>query len=438
MILIYSASITARVSYVCKYLFTSILGVPVGLTSDREEYERYQHPKINYSSEALSGIQISPVSLLFEKGFLPLTIECSLWKGIPVLFAISSSATLPFDPFAATFYMITRYEEYLSHSVDHHGRASASGSLAFQNKFLDIPVVEHWALSLKQTVNSHYPGYSFPERSFSFIPTIDVDTAFAYQGRGFLRMTGAIFKNNWGDNKRRAKTLIFGQPDPYDTFQLLSSWHRQYNLKPIYFFLVGKHGTYDKNISPHQRNFRALIKEINENHEIGIHPSYGSNRYPNRIKEEIRVLQRITGEPVNRSRQHFLMLRFPETYQHLIKNGITKDYSMGYASKPGFRAGTCTPFPFYDLTREMETSLMVYPFQVMDGTFNHHLKLSPLEAIEYIIRLIDEVRKVNGTFISLWHNESLSDIRNWHRWQEVYQQLLSYGSRNNSIHPQFK
>ena len=68
---------------------------------------------------------------------------------------------------------------------------------------------------------------------------------------------------------------------------------------------------------------------------------------------------------------------------------------------------------------------MVYPFQVMDGTLNHYKKFSVLEALETMSLLINEVKKVNGTFISLWHNESLGEMREWEGWRVVYQQLLS-------------
>ena len=47
------------------------------------------------------------------------------------------------------------------------------------------------------------------------------------------------------------------------------------------------------------------------------------------------------------------------------------------------------------------------------------------EAKAIIQSLIHEVKSVNGTFISLWHNESLSDQDRWKGWREVYTYLLS-------------
>jgi len=102
-----------------------------------------------------------------------------------------------------------------------------------------------------------------------------------------------------------------------------------------------------------------------------------------------------------------------------------EDYTMGYAAEPGFRAGICTPFYFYDLDYETETKLLVYPFTVMDGTLRDYKDVGIEEAKAIIQSLIYEVKAVNGTFISLWHNESLSDQGRWKGWREVYTYLLS-------------
>jgi hypothetical protein len=99
---------------------------------------------------------------------------------------------------------------------------------------------------------------------------------------------------------------------------------------------------------------------------------------------------------------------------------------MGYPSQVGFRAGICVPYPFYDLTTETETSLTIHPFGVMDGTLNEYLKLTPAQAIEKVKLLIDEVKAVNGTFYSLWHNSSLSEKGDWRGWTKVYTQLVDY------------
>ena len=127
---------------------------------------------------------------------------------------------------------------------------------------------------------------------------------------------------------------------------------------------------------------------------------------------------------MTKSRQHFLMLRFPETYRNLIANGISEDYTMGYADEVGFRASLCTPFYFYDLQKEEKTNLRIHPFAVMDATMNLYLKIKPAVALDYVRQLIDETKKVTGTFILLWHNESLSEVATWKGWKNVYEELI--------------
>ena len=48
--------------------------------------------------------------------------------------------------------------------------------------------------------------------------------------------------------KNRIDVLCDKTSDPYNTFDYQEEIHQQYQVKPIYFFLVGDYATYDKNI----------------------------------------------------------------------------------------------------------------------------------------------------------------------------------------------
>lgn len=67
----------------------------------------------------------------------------------------------------------------------------------------------------------------------------------------------------------------------------------------------------------------------------------------------------------------------------------------------------------------------------MDGTLKDYLKLSPEEGMDYISRLVREVKLVNGTFVSLWHNDAFSDKGAWAGWKEVYEAMLQMTSEQN-------
>lgn len=120
------------------------------------------------------------------------------------------------------------------------------------------------------------------------------------------------------------------------------------------------------------------------------------------------------------------MLNLPQTYRRLINLDIKEDFTMGFAQQIGFRAGTCTPFPFYDLDMDFTTKLIVNPFAVMDASLNFYMELTPDEAYQRICKLVDEVKRVDGTFMSLWHNESLSDKWDWKGWKDLYQRMIMY------------
>ena len=204
--------------------------------------------------------------------------------------------------------------------------------------------------------------------------------------------------------------------------------HKKYNLHPIYFFLFAEYGLNDKNVPTRSQRFRYLIKSIADNADVGIHPSYNSNFKLEKLEKEVRGLSKVLNRDITRSRQHFLKLTFPETYRNLMNLDINDDYTMGYASEIGFRASICNSFNFYDLDLEIETKLRLHPFQVMDATVNFYLQISPEDSIERIEGIIDEVKKVDGEFISLWHNETLAEYKFWKGWRKVYDEMLAYAN----------
>ena len=161
------------------------------------------------------------------------------------------------------------------------------------------------------------------------------------------------------------------------------------------------------------------MRSFSKTNEIGIHPSYASYDDFLQLKKEKENLEDVIGKKINKSRQHYLRLSFPDTYDNLIRIGITEDYSMGYASAVGFRAGTCTPFTFYNVKKEHVTTFKIVPFQVMDRTLKNYIGLNKEESIKEMQELIGRVKKVKGVFVSLWHNNSLSDYREWKGWRTL-------------------
>src|SRR5690606_3970490 len=136
----------------------------------------------------------------------------------------------------------------------------------------------------------------------------------------------------------------------------------------------------------------------------GLHPSYAAHSRPGRLQQERDLLRNYTDKEVVHSRQHYLKFRLPDTYRQLIAAGIKEEYSMGYATQNGFRAGTSRSFLWFDLLQNEVSGLRVHPFVFMDATAWFYQQYNLTEAFSEWERLYLAVGKNGGTFISIWHN----------------------------------
>lgn len=434
MILFYSEKITPRIRYSAQLIFTRILKVDVVFTTNKKEFIQSERPKINYSGTRFSDeIYLKPNGLLNSSGVEKPEILEVKYNGDTGFFPSSPDSLLPFDIFASAFYLVTRFEEYAESRSDKYGRFQAENSILFKYGLLQKPVVNIWAGWLKDAVQAKYPLLVFSEKKFKFISTIDVDNAWAYRNKGFWRTAAAfcksVVKGNFSEITTRIKVFTGKKPDPYGTYSYLEKVFAGNEEKVRFFFLLGDYGKFDKNISYQNKKLIRLIQKLSGKFEVGIHPSFAATGTTagNRISEEKIRLEKITGKNILWSRNHYLRLKLPESYSDLLKAGISADFTMGYAEKPGFRAGICTPFYFYDLEKEKETGLLVVPFQVMDGTLKNYLNFSPEKAWSEVEKLMNHVKQVGGTFVGIWHNESVSDYGEWKGYRTVFEKMNKLG-----------
>jgi hypothetical protein len=426
-LLIYSEHITPRLKYVIRFIFDDFLGIVSEITSDRELFIKTERLKLSYASERLNDeFNIIPAGLLFENQIREIKPEVGIWNDMKTIFPVFGKADLPFDLFAGVFYLLSRYEEYLPFKGDKYGRFQAGQSVAFKNNFLEIALADRWILRFFEILKEKYPDLKSGKRNFRFIPTVDVDMPFKYLHKGRIRSLGgavrSILRADLKELKERSDVINGKIQDPFYTFDRIQEMHNKPGL--ITFFLTAGYGKYDKGIDPSLKEFKDIVEHVSLFSFIGLHPSWESNRKDGILERELNTLSRIAEKSIIRSRQHYLIVDLPGTYNKLTTLGITEDYSMGYASHTGFRAGTCTPFHFYDLPGEAETSLKIYPFQVMDRTLKDYMHMQPAEATQKISEIIEEVQAVNGTFISIWHNDTFSDAGEWKGWLEVYEQIF--------------
>lgn len=432
--LILVSKITNRLHYIFELLFKEELGIDFKYTTDSEQYMSYEGPRFHYDRRPLEeepALFQQSANLLFERDISDQEIKICNHKESKAIYPVFNDKSLfPFDTFAASFYIISRYEEYLPHVSDQYNRFQPQDSILYKMDMIEKPVINIWAKELGEHIKSLYPDIVLKKKTFRFVPTYDIDAAWAYKNKGLFRTTAAFARDilvlDKKEMKRRWEVLRNKSMDPFDTFEYQIELQKELKIKPLYFILCGDYNTNDKNISIKNKEFQKLIKHLGDYALVGIHPSFSSYLKKKVIKEEIQRLSDVLKREITMSRQHFLRLSLPSSYQILIDLDITDDYTMGYASQAGFRAGYADTFKFFDLENDMETKLNIHPFALMDGTMRDYLNLDTQESYEKAKKLIDEVKDVNGTFILLWHNETLSGEKRWEGWITLYRKILDY------------
>jgi ABC-type amino acid transport substrate-binding protein len=437
MILILTDTASPRLDYIVRLLFVDISGLSVVVTTDRNEWLLSTGPRINYTKDFFdaASFHIHPQGLLFEQSIRDVAIDISEVHGMPVFFS-DPAGDFPFDIFSASFFLVSRYEEYLPHVRDAYGRFDARSSLAFRASFLHLPMVEIWANELRSALMKRFPGLVFPAKRFSFLPTYDIDIAYAHAGRGAFRtISGGIhslLSGRFDLMCTRFRVIAGREKDPYDSYDFLNGLHDRFGLSAIFFILAARNiRGYDRNLSAQHPALQQLVRQLADRYEVGVHPSWQSGDHPGSLTQEIKTVGDLCGKAVHSSRQHYIRLAFPYTYRHLLANGIGDDYSMGYATINGFRASVSSSFLWYDLENDRATALRIHPFCYMDANAFHELRMSPEEAFSELSKLYLSVRKVNGCMIGIWHNSMLGTDPMYAGWREVYVaflEMLSVGS----------
>ncbi len=420
--LIYAKKISPRLQYISNLMIRTIGRKEFILTNDLQEYNQYEGAKLNYSWENLQGgIQILPAGLLNEGGITHQDIEVMEWNGMPVFYY--TEGAWPFDLFAAAFYLVSRYEEYIITERDAHGRFPATASLACRSGFLDQPVIDIWVTALFDFLKEHYPDFQVPERRMRFIPTMDVDLPYLFKANGLIRNNGRRLKHIF---RGSFKTVFrsFGKFDPFDTYDLVLDGHPGMTPEFRIFVLMQSKGRYNPSARVASKRFQQLMKKLSAKSMLGLHPSYSSMDDPFIFRKELRRFKHLTGRPAERSRQHFLRFNVPATYNMFLFEELHEDYSMGYSTHPGFRAGTSVPFEFYLLGKEKTTGLRIFPFSIMDIGLRDHLRLDAGEAPEYLESWMNMIRKHGGYFIPVIHNDALSDYGKWKGWRDVWIEMI--------------
>ncbi len=421
---------TPRARFAVNHLLGRMTSWPVHFAASEEEFRSSELPKVRYGSAGSEGADALTVHASGALGLqhaLPAEPEVGSEEGLPVLYPSSAGD----DPFAGAFYLLARCEEWAPRVRDAHGRLPSAEHFVVRHGLEQLPVIDHWVMRLVKVLRKRHPGLPAPQARYRHVLSVDVDNGLMVRGRPSWKQAGALMRavlqGKVGEAALRMQVLLGRRNDPFDRYTDLVELARMGKVdRLIAFLLMRGEGAHDHAADIKHPLMNDRFKQMDGAFDIGLHPSYRSSEDPQVFREDRALLEQIIGHPVRISRQHFLRWQVPGSLRLLEAAGLTEDHTLGFSDRPGFRCGTCTPFPWYDLEQERETDLMLWPFAVMDSALHDRMGLGPEEAMRTMCAVSDSVRAVNGTFVSVWHDRFLSGYGIWQGWPEAMQQVVEH------------
>ncbi len=411
MLFVRASHIGARLRYSLDILFTHVLKLPFQL---EKAFSEGILPQIEYGEQHYpNSLFIPACGLLEEEGLRKWRKEDFFTeKGEDIL--------------AKIFWYVTEYEKQSEPIYDAHGRYDEKAYTCFQEGWHREPLVHLWGEALWDELKRKSPKLEREKPEYQALITFDLDHPWKYLNKNIVVQFGSmakrLLKGKWPELGEQLKSLFTGK-DPYFTFEKI------FLLCPpahtLFFCLIDRHSPNDSRFSFRQKAVQKLMQHLlQKGYQLGIHPSYTTFLDGKRIAFEAEKLAEITQKPIIHSRQHFLRYRLPETFRHLIAAGIGHDFTLGMYSEIGFRTGMARPYPWFDLEKNETTALTLYPTLAMDRSLLAYMGLEPVAAVKEVSTLVEKVKKVNGMFVLLLHNDSLSESGEWKGWQVHIEKII--------------
>jgi hypothetical protein len=417
-IILYIPGLTPRITYAVGEIFRRCIDFKLRITEDETNYLNSDAAvKLHYTNKDLPGHRIFRSGFMDETGirhgFSPPVARID---GVFCLFTDEKRQL--FDLPAMVFWCLTRYEEYQQFIPDKHGRFPASASLLFLQGVLEEPVCD-------RAINAMFSTWGLPcNKKFSVTPTLDIDIAFAFAGRGLLRALGAATKTPFS-LPQRLKSIANPTTDPNYSFPYIQTSLKNHPEARVFWHCGAKSNIYDKQVRRSYKPLTEAIQSLDKHISCGLHPSFAASGDAEILLQEKQHLENTINREVTDSRMHYILLSMPHTYRKLLHCGIKNDYSMGYPDAIGFRAGTAYSFAWYDLIEEQSTNLQIHPFCIMEATCKHYLNQTTEQAISRGNQLKSVIRESGGTFSFIFHNESLGKQKIWQGWNSVFEAWLA-------------
>jgi len=336
------------------------------------------------------------------------------------------------DIISATLFMLSRWEETKNPTVDQHGRYLCSESVAYQQGFLDRPIVDEYAHILMLWLEAFLPRWEPQPPTFQIQLSHDIDIVRPYLSRktGFRQLKKDVFDRQDAKNALKSALhaiwpLVGAKHSPnLQSIRELARLSKQYQIKSTFYFMTADLGEYNRNqyklTSPWMKQALRNLQE--KGFEIGLHAGYFTFDNTELLAVEMERLSQVLGTLHFGGRQHYLRFQVPVTWRQWEKAGLIYDSTLSFAENEGFRCGSCHAYRPFDIEQNRRIEIWERPLIIMDQTLKLYRKFSPDQGKHRILNLAQKCKQVGGTFTLLWHNTSFHG--EWEPWVKIYREVL--------------
>ncbi len=409
-ILVFTSQLNSRIQFTFEHILQEILGFNVSYTNKIEEFVAFDGPKFSYGKSPLGGeLFVEAFGLLIEQGFEDLDINVFDWGGLPCFFRVSEQSEVAFDFFSASFYLLSRYEEYQPYVKDANDGFPAEESLAYKNNFLQLPLIDLYAYKFFKILKSKFSSIPLAQKRSTTTVVFAVEMAYAYQEKSFFRQLAGsladLYAFKFSELWERVQVNLKLRKDPYNVFDELRKMKNKLEYDFIFLFQVSDFSVKNRNINHNKRVYQQLIKSVGDHFKTGMLLGHQALESSEVLKEEKKRWENISKVELQLTGNKKYSQNFPDAFVHLGRLGVKNDYSIVYPKHIGFRASTCTPFKFYDLDLEQATPLKLHPCVLSSEIFDNS---TPSELTATLKQVRKKVIKVNGAFNLLMENSDLT------------------------------
>lgn len=321
------------------------------------------------------------------------------------------------DIISLSFILLSRYEEIFLKERDRHQRFEFKNSLACKYNFIDIPIVDEYAMLLRKWLVMFIPTLQYIKRKGKVIPTHDIDNIQRFGGflQNFKTIIGGdiFIRKSFSvafDSLRSCYSSICNRyNDPYIVaIKRLIDISREAGLCSEFYFMGLRNGQYDSRYDIYNSKVKYCMDLVTDaNMIVGMHGGYNSFCNNEIFQQEKNDIEIVTNTDTTSGRQHYLMFDIHTTIHVWQNSHFLLDSTLGYAEREGFRCGTCHEYFLYDHKHDCVSTVKERPLIVMDRTLFEYRGLSIESALDTLYRLNSRCQDVEGDFVMVWHNESM-------------------------------